>query len=60
MLLTCINSDGAGSFRVRLSEEAEGFDPDGGDKGVEVDLDDEHGSLLDFLNAWRKVVASLF
>jgi len=60
MSLACINSDGAGSSRVRLSEEAEVFDPEGGDEKVEVDLDDEPGSLLDFLNAWRKVAASSF
>jgi len=41
MSLACINSDRAGSSEVRLSEEAEGFDPEGGDEGVEVDLDDE-------------------
>ena len=27
---------------------------------VEIDLDDEPGSLLDFLNAWWKVAASSF
>ena len=51
MSLTCINSDGAESSRVKLSEGAEGFDPKGGDEGVKIDLDDEHGSLLNFLNA---------
>ena len=50
MSLAYINSDGAGSSGVRLFEEAEGFDPKGGDEGVEVDLDNEPRSLLDFLN----------
>ena len=27
---------------------------------MEIDLDDESGSLLDFLNAWRKVTMSSF
>ena len=27
---------------------------------MEIDLNNEPGSLLDFLNAWRKVVASSF
>ena len=39
---------------MKLSEGAEEFDLEGGYKGVEIDLDDEPGSLLDFLNAWRK------
>ena len=43
MSLVRINSEGAGSSGVRLFEEAEGFDPEGGDEGVEVDLDDEPG-----------------
>jgi len=51
-----LHSDGTGSFRVRLSEEPKGFDPEGGDEGVKVDLGNGPESLLDFLNAWRKVV----
>ena len=38
MSLACINSGGVGSSRVRLSEKAEGFNPERGDEGVEVDL----------------------
>ena len=39
----------------------EGSNPEDGDKGVELDLDDEPGALLDFLNARRRRVAkSLF
>ena len=45
---------------MRLFEKAEGFDAEGGDEGVEVDLDDEPGLLLDFLNTWRKVITSSF
>ena len=39
---------------MKFSEEAEGSDPEGSDDGVEVDLDDEPGSLLDFLNVWAE------
>ena len=38
-----------------------GFDPDDGDERIELDLDDEPGALLHFLNAHRRRVAkSLF
>ena len=60
MSVTCIYSDRAGSSGVKLSKEPKGFDPEGGDEGVEINLDDELESLLDFLNAWRKVAASSF
>ena len=50
MSIPCINSDGAGSSGVKLSTEADGFDPEGRDEGAEIDLDDEPGLLLDFLN----------
>ena len=33
MSLACINSDGARSSRVRLFDDAKGFDPKGGDEG---------------------------
>ena len=57
----CMNSDGAGSSRVKLSEENEGFDPEGGDVWMEIVLDDEPESLLDSLNAWQeKVTAGSF
>ena len=60
-----LSSDGVGPSGVKFLEEAgakpEGSDPEGGDKGVDIDLDDEHESLLDFLNAWqKKVIASSF
>jgi len=51
MPLACINLDGVGSSGVKLSERAEGFDSEGGRWGLEVDLDYEPESLLDFLNA---------
>ena len=39
----------------------EGSDPKDGDEGVELDLDDELGALLVFLNARRRrVVKSLY
>ena len=39
----------------------EGSDPKDSDEGVELDLDDEPGALLEFMNARRKrVVKSLF
>ena len=39
----------------------EGSDPEDGDEGMELDLDNEPGALLDFLNApRRRVVKSLF
>ena len=59
--LTYMSSDGAASSGVKFSEEAEGSAPEGRDAWVEIDLDDEPGSLLDFLNVWReKVAAGLF
>jgi len=52
------SSDGVGPSGVKFLEEAgakpEGSDPEGGDEGVDIDLDDEHESLLDFLNAWQR------
>ena len=45
-----MNSDGAGSSGVKLSGEDEGFFPENGDAWVEIDLNDEPGSLLDSLN----------
>ena len=49
--LTRLNSDGAGPSGAKFFNEAEGSDPEGSDDGGEVDLDDEPGSLQDFLNA---------
>ena len=37
-------------------EEVKGSGPGGGDKEVKIDLNDEPGSLLDSLNAWREKV----
>ena len=51
MSLTFIYSDGVGSSEVKLSEELKGFNSKGGDEKVEMDLNNEPGSLLDFLNA---------
>ena len=57
-----LSSDGAGPSGVKFLEEArakpKGSDPDGGDEGVDIDLDDEHESLLDFLNTWQRKVAN--
>ena len=55
--LARLNFIGAGPSGVKFFEEAEGSDPAGSDNRVEVDLDDEPGSLLDFL---RKVASSSF
>jgi len=49
---TCMNSDEAGSFREKLFIEDKGFNPEDGNALVEIDLDDEPGSLLDSQNAW--------
>ena len=39
----------------------EGSNPQDGDEGMELDLDDEPGALLEFLNACRRRIAkSLF
>ena len=51
MSLAFIYSDGVGSSEVKLFEELEGFNPKGIDEKVEMDLNNEPGSLLDFLNA---------
>ena len=56
----CMNSNGAGSSEVKLSREDEGFDPEGENARVEIDMDDEPRSLLDSLNTWREVVADPF
>ena len=56
-----LSSDGVGPSCVKFLKKAgakpEGSDPEGGDEGVEIDLDDEPRSLQDFLNAWRRKVA---
>ena len=52
MSLACVNSGGTSSSRVKVFEEAADSDPEGGDEGMEIDLDKEPGSLLYFLNAW--------
>jgi len=46
-----MNSDGAGSSGLKLFGKDEGFDPEGEDVWMEIDLDVEPGSLLDSLNA---------
>ena len=56
----CMNSNKTGSSEVKLSREDEGFDPAGENARVEIDMDDEPGSLLDSLNTWREVVADPF
>ena len=56
-----LDSDRAGPSGVRFLDEAgvkpEGSDCEDGDERVEIDLDDEPRSLLDFLNVRRKKVA---
>ena len=51
----CLCSTGAGPSGARCLEEPkmrhEGSDPADGDEGMELDLNDEPRSLLDFLNA---------
>ena len=59
--LACLNSGGVGCSELKLSEEAADSDPEAGDEGMNIHLDDEPVSLLDFLSAWcKKVVASSF
>ena len=45
----------AGSSGVERLEEVKGSGSVGGDEEVKIDLNDELGSLLDFLNAWRRL-----
>ena len=56
-----LSFDGADPSGVKFLEEAgakpKGSDPEGGDEGVDINLDEEHESLLDFLNAWQRKVA---
>ena len=47
----CIGFEGVGSLGVEPLEEVEGSSPVGGYEEVQIDLDDESGSLLDSLNA---------
>ena len=56
--LAHLNSDGAGPSVLKFTEEAKDSDPEGSDDEVEVNLDDEPRSLLDFLNTYRRKVAS--
>ena len=61
----CSGSAGAGPSGARCLDEhgtrPEGFNPEDGDKGTELDLDDEPRVLLEFLNARRRrIVKSLF
>ena len=53
-----LGSDGAGLSGLRFLNGAgaktEGSDPEDGDEGVEIDLDDEPRLLLDFLNARQR------
>ena len=55
-----LDSDGAGSSGMRFLDKV-GVNPEGSspgdDEGVEIDLDDEPESLMDFLNARRRRVA---
>ena len=55
MSRACLGSAGAGLSGVKFLEEPvlrhEGTDPEDGDEGVELDLEDESGALLVFLNA---------
>jgi len=57
MTLACMTPMGLALSEWKLSEEAQDSDPESGD-GVEINLDDEPRSLLDFLNAWRKKVTT--
>ena len=52
---------GSARAGVRCLEEP-GMRPEGSNpEGMELDLDDEPGALLDFLNAhWRRVTKSMF
>ena len=56
----CMNSNEAGSSEVKLSREDEGFDPEGENARVEIDMDNEPKSLLDSLNTWWEIVADPF
>ena len=61
MFPTRIGFDGAGASGEELPEEVKGSGPVGGGEEVEINMDDEHGSLLDSLNVWReKVVVGEF
>ena len=53
---THVGCDGAGASEEVLLEEVKDSGPVGGDEKVKIDLDDEPGSLLNSLNAWREKV----
>jgi len=48
---TRISLDEVGALGEEPPEEVKGSGPVGGDKEVEIDMDDKPGSLLDSLNA---------
>ena len=49
-----IGFDEVGASGEESPKEVKGSGPLGRDKEVKIDLDDDFGSLLDFLNAWRE------
>ena len=58
MSSTHIGFEMAGSSGAEVPDEVERPDSVDGAKEVEIDLDDEPRPFLDFLNAWRKKVAT--
>ena len=56
MSLAFIGFDRVGASGEEPPEEVKDSGPVGGDKEVEIDLDDEPKSLLDSLNAWQENV----